>query len=398
MEKLRNLAGSGADKLQRASERIKNATGSAVDQVRDGSRKVADTISSAAIEGSKTGSGKIKDTASSVAGSIQDASNKASDVTLAAAERVKTGSREALDAAVSVANGMLATTQGLLASSLSRDLTGLLENMVNGSATIYDKAMDAEYIATHIGGGNHRMFDGGHTIIGAIKAVRDASPDDSIIEEAMGLLQGLLRDGTTAKGLPLANWDKATYDQVAETLKSNFRIPKDWFYDLNSYDAAELLGAVIGVIALALSWNRADTETFAKLVGSMGVSAVRGANPLLLIVTVVALAKAFHKAHQTGEYAEFVDGQIKGSIGAGATLVAVSQVGVLGGPAGVALLVGLSVGVLANMATKNVSVVQLAQFMAERATAAATEVQKLAEMYRNQDDTIPQPSLVVGTA
>ena len=208
----------------------------------------------------------------------------------------------------------------------------------------------------------------------------------------------------------LANWDKATYDQVAETLQSNFRIPKDWFYDLNSYDAAELLGAAIGVIALALSWNRADTETFAKLVGSlasrvlalpsgcMGVSAVRGANPLLLIVTVVALAKAFHKAHQTGEYAEFVDGQIKGSIGAGATLVAVSQVGVLGGPAGVALLVGLSVGVLANMATKNVSVVQLAQFMAERATAAATEVQKLAEMYRNQDDTIPQPSLVVGTA
>ena len=265
MEKLRNLSGSGADKLQRASERIKNATGSAADQVRDGSRKVADTISSAAIEGSKTGSGKIKDTASSVAGSIQDASKKASDATLAAAERVKTGSREALDAAVSVANGMLATTQGLLASSLSRDLTGLLENMVNGSATIYDKAMDAEYIATHIGGGNHRMFDGGHTIIGAIKAVRDASPDDSIIEEAMGLLQG---------------------------------------------------------------WNRADTETFAKLVGSMGVSAVRGANPLLLIVTVAALAKAFHNAHQTGEYAEFVDGQIKGSIGAGATLVAVSQVGV----------------------------------------------------------------------
>ena len=46
--------------------------------------------------------------------------------------------------------------------------------------------MDAEYIATHVGGGNHRMFDGGHTIIGAIKAVRDASPDDSIIEGAIG--------------------------------------------------------------------------------------------------------------------------------------------------------------------------------------------------------------------
>ena len=44
-----------------------------------------------------------------------------------------------------------------------------------GPATIYDKAMDAEYLTTYIGGGNHRIFDGGHTILGAIKAVRDAS-------------------------------------------------------------------------------------------------------------------------------------------------------------------------------------------------------------------------------
>ena len=28
---------------------------------------------------------------------------------------------------------------------------------------MYDKAMDAAYNATRIGGGNHRLFDGGHT-------------------------------------------------------------------------------------------------------------------------------------------------------------------------------------------------------------------------------------------
>ena len=53
-------------------------------------------------------------------------------------------------------------------------------------------------------------------------------------------------------------------------------------------------------------------------------------NPLLLIVTVVALGKAFHKAHQTGEYAELVDGQFRGAIGAGTTIAAVSVVGVAG--------------------------------------------------------------------
>ena len=111
----------------------------------------------------------------------------------------------------------------------------------------------------------------------------------------------------------------------------------------------------------------------------MGVSAVMSANPLLLIVTVVALAKAFHKAHQTGDYADFVDGHLKGGIGAGATLAAVSQVGVAGGPAGLALLVGLSTGILINKATKNVSVVQIGQFMAERAAVAATEIRRAAQ-------------------
>ena len=62
------------------------------------------------------------------------------------------------------------------------------------------KAMDAKYRATNIGGGNHRLFDEGHTIAGAIKAVRDASPEDTIIEEAMGFLQGIFRDMTTVKG------------------------------------------------------------------------------------------------------------------------------------------------------------------------------------------------------
>ena len=223
------------------------------------------------------------------------------------------------------------------------------------------------------------MFDGGHTIFGAIRAVRDASPDDTVVQEAMGFLESLFRDMSTPKGLPLANWDKATYDQVAEYLQSNLGIPKDWFYDLNSYDAPELIGGVIGVVATALSWNRAETEEFAKLVGGMGISALVAANPLLLVVTVVALARAFHKAHHAGEYVEFVDGQLKGGIGAGASLAAASQIAVVGGPpAGLALLAGLAAGVLVNKATQNVSVGQIGRFVAARARVAAIDIRFLA--------------------
>ena len=358
---------------------------SVAETARDASKKASD-MTGVAAEQMKIGSRKIADTASSVAGSVQDASKETLDKAFTAAEQVHTGSRKTLDATISVATTLLTTTQGLLASRLSNDLNSLLQNMVKGNSKI-DQLMDAKYAATHVGGSYHRLFDEGHTIAGAFKAAREASPDDNIIQEALGAVRGLLRDGTTERGLPLANWNQETFNRVAGALESNFHIPRSWFYDLNTYDAAELLGGAISIVAVALNWDRADTETFARLVGSMGVSAAIDANPLLLVVTVVALAKAFHKAHQTGEYAEFVDGQLKGAIGSGTALAAVAIVGATGGPAGAGLLVGLVASVLVNQATKNVSVVQIGQFLAEQATVAATKAKEIAAAQKQSWDT-----------
>lgn len=330
----------------------------------------------------------VKGSASSALGRTRDAAQKKAGAAGGAIYRAGVGSKQALASAAALSEALLATVQGVLASSLATDLNGLLAATVKGSATIYDKAMDAEYLRTFIGGGNHRMFDGGHTIAGAFSAVRDASPDDTIIEEALGFLEAIFRDLTTPKGLPLANWDKATYEQVAAHLQSNFGVPKDWFYDINSYDAVELLGSVIGLIAVVLSWNEKDIEKFSNLVGGMGVTSVFSANPLLLILTVVSLARAFHKAEHSEEYVEVADGLLKGGISAGAALAAASQVAVFGGPAGLALLAGLSAGLLVNHATKTVSVTQFHQFIVERTTAAATEVRKLADAEAGQPNPV----------
>ena len=48
---------------------------------------------------------------------------------------------------------------------------------------------------------------------------------------------------------------------------------------------------------------------------------------------------------------------------------------------GLALLVGLTTGVLAHTATQNVSVVEIGHFLAERATIAATEVRAIANRH-----------------
>ena len=354
----RKRLGKLKDKARQVSEELRETTAS---------KKVRDVANST----------KIRDAAASVKGPVQDASKKASDLGIATAEQLKFGSRKSLDAIGSAANVLLSTTPALLANNLSGEINGLMQNMVKGSPTIYDKAMDAEFIATHIGGAQHRLFDGGHTIFGAFRAGHAASPDDSIIQEAMGTLHGLLRDVSTPSGLPLANWDYETYHRVTEALESNFHIPKSWFYDLNTYDAADLLGGAVGAVALIFNWNRADTETFAQLAGGMGLSSIMSANPLLLILTVVALARAFHLARKSGEYTEFVDGQFKGVVGAGATLGAVSLVGIMGGPAGVALLAGLVTGILVNRAMKDVSIVHVSKVVAKQAVATASETRRM---------------------
>ena len=104
----------------------------------------------------------VKRHASSALESIQTVPKKSSVAARAAVSRVTSDARQALDsaiplvttgprkaivAAVPMANGLLATTQGLLASALATDLNALLQDMVKGSATIYDKArMAARYV------------------------------------------------------------------------------------------------------------------------------------------------------------------------------------------------------------------------------------------------------------
>ncbi len=266
---------------------------------------------------------------------------------------------------------ILSVLQGWLTSpDASRMLNGWLQDMAKGAPTIYDRAMDATYNATRIGGGDHRLYDGGHSVVGAFQAARDASPDDSIFEEAAGLLQALTRDATTPRGLPIVTWDQDTFYGLADNL-GRVGIPRVWLKDMVSYDAVELIGVSLGVLAIALNWNSDDVEQFSQIVGSMGLAAVAGANPLLLIVAVVALGRAFHTARKTGDYKEFTDGLARGGICTGAVLLATSM---MGGPAVVVLLSGICVGIVAQQTLQNVSFVEIGQWVIVQMKDASTQL------------------------
>ena len=65
----------------------------------------------------------------------------------------KAGLRSTKEAADKTAHAVHDVAQALLATDLADTLNSALASLASGTATVYDKAMDAEYLATHVGGG-----------------------------------------------------------------------------------------------------------------------------------------------------------------------------------------------------------------------------------------------------
>ena len=59
--------------------------------------------------------------------------------------------------------------------------------------------------------------------------------------------------------------------QWADELAWHSRDTQGWVIDMVSYDAAEVLGASVGVLAIAFNRNNDDVEQFAQIVGGMGL-------------------------------------------------------------------------------------------------------------------------------
>ena len=142
--------------------------------------------------------------------------------------------------------------------------------------------MDATYNALKEGGGNHRLFDGGHTLYEAWQKVKNANPDDTFSQEVIGYFKGLWNDGSTVKGLPFKTLEQADYKEWVDKMGTALPgISKDWLYDLTSFDALELTSACIGAVGAIFMLNKADQKRFSEIIGAMGVSSVVGANPIM---------------------------------------------------------------------------------------------------------------------
>ena len=170
-----------------------------------------------------------------------------------------------------------------------------LERITASAATDFDKALDSRYLQTHIGGGNHRMFDGGHTLGGAWGTIAKMCgvAKCSTGEQANGYLNAIWKDLVTPKGLPFVTMEKQTYDSMANWMSKTIPgVNKQWVYDAFSYDALEILSAGISAAAVVYYLDKGQVDELSELLGSMGIVSIVSANPILAMVVISTVAYA----------------------------------------------------------------------------------------------------------
>ena len=201
-----------------------------------------------------------------------------------------------------VIKGAFKNIHALLPFLSLKELLNWSKSVTDGVDGLYDRAMDAEYLKTGIGGGNHRMFDGGHDLVSAWQKVKDASDTDTFSQEVIGYVLAIWKDVTTPMGLPFKTWDKETYDQWADWVSSN--IPgadKKWFSDLNSFDVFEVFSTSLGLAGAIFFFKKSDKKRLSEILGQMGIISIISANPLMGIAVIITTAFAYNKKKMKAE-------------------------------------------------------------------------------------------------
>ena len=199
----------------------------------------------------------------------------------------------------------------------SRDIIDATNNV-----TIYDDAVDANYkealkngTAHQMGGWKHRLFDGSHTIWESWSKVKNASPDDTFIQELIGWFQVLYKDGTTPAGLPYFTIkDYKSYDESANWLKDNLGISKEWYDDLHVYDSFEILGTILGAVGIFFSFNKKDYKRVNEILGSLSILSILSADILMGVYVIITTSYMYYKKKKKLDMKNFSKGLVKSSI------------------------------------------------------------------------------------
>jgi len=245
-----------------------------------------------------------------------------------ASERVSNSVASGLSATASIAGEVYT---GVLNWKNNSEVSNWLTNhLSNQHATPFSRAMDAEYLRTHIGGGWHRIYDGGHSLVGSWKAVSSLQPDLGALHQLGIWANEYWKDLITTRGMPILILDHAA--QVSE-----------YFKHLDCVNVAQLIGGDICGVSIYCNWNDP-----AKLVASATATECSGivyANVVAPLVSLIALGRAYFlmgKSEQD-DLQDLIAPALKGLSRSGATVLLITII-----PGG--FLLHLSSGIVISLA------------------------------------------------
>ncbi len=206
----------------------------------------------------------------------------------------------------------------------------LTDNLSHQVATVASKAMDAEYLRTHIGGGWHRLSDGGHTLAGSWNAVHESLPDLSALDQIGTWANEYWKDLITTRGMPIVALERV--DEVS-----------DYFKHLDTVNVAQFLGGELIGVSIYCNWN--DPAKLVASAASTECSGIVYANVVAPLVSLIALGRAVYllKQSEQDDLRDLIAPALKGLTRGGASVLLISVV-----PGG--FLLHLSCGIVINLA------------------------------------------------
>jgi hypothetical protein len=245
-----------------------------------------------------------------------------------ASERVSNSVAGGLSATASVAGE--AYTAALNWKNNSEFSNWLTDHLSSQHATLASRAMDAEYLRTNIGGGWHRLYDGGHSLAGSWKAVSSSLPDLGALDQLSIWANEYWKDLITTRGMPIVVLDHA--DQVSE-----------YFKHLDCVNVAQLIGGEVCGVSIYCNWNDP-----AKLVASATANECSGivfANVVAPLVSLIALGRAYFliKKSEQDDLQVLIAPALHGLSRSGATMLLITVI-----PGG--FLLHLSSGIVISLA------------------------------------------------
>ena len=182
--------------------------------------------------------------------------------------------------------------------------------------------------------------------------VKNTFPNDSRLEELQAYFLSMMKDLQTPAGLPFLTVSKEGYDKTSSYLKNQFGIPANWYYDIQTVNLAEIFGTTLGALAVFFQWNKKDKEIFGEIASSLFISGMLGGNPLVIILSLVTLGRAYSLNKRKEGYNYLSTGLKKGGL---TTSIFIGMMYLLSAPILIELITAFIVVLIARKYFKKIS-------------------------------------------